>query len=242
MESAPFAAYAGLALALVILQVCLFATGLRAFVAEERRKRAETAAQVLRSLAETKQSSGASSRHKLHKASVREPRPRSTCSTHKHTDGAASLRPRAISSTPERPSHKQRSVVGVGSSHARDGVRSKKLVSGCSFLPPIEEAKANTRFSASCCALPSRSLGQVDGPALAIHTAQAERPREAMAESGRPAISVSSGSRFYGNVVEEMARKARANRGPIAPPPTLAAEAASSRAEPVVLMRRTLTA
>ena len=230
MESAPFSAYAGLALALVILQVCLFATGLRAFFAEERRKRAETAAQVLRSLAETKQSSGASSRHKLHKASVREPRPRSTCSTHKHTDGAASLRPRAISSTPERPSHKQRSVVGVGSSHARDGVRSKKLVSGCSFLPPIEEAKANTRFSASCCALPSRSLGQVDGPALALQHRR-ERPREAMAESGRPAISVSSGSRFYGNVVEEMARKAWANRGPIAPPTTPAAEGASSRAD-----------
>ena len=35
-----------------------------------------------------------------------------------------------------------------------------------------------------------------------------------------PKINVSSGSRFYGNVVEEMARKVRANRGLIAPPTT----------------------
>ena len=204
MDWEAFAACAGLALALalVILQVCLFATGLRGFVAEERRKRAETAAQVLRSLAETKQSSGASSRRKLHKASVREPRPLSTCSAHKHTNDAASLRPRASSTTPERPSHKHRSVVGVGSSHPRDGVRSAKLVSGCPFLPSIEEAKANKGFSAPCCTLPSRPRGQVAGPALAVQHRQ-ERPREAMAESGRPAVSVSSGSRFYANVVEE---------------------------------------
>ena len=32
-----------------------------------------------------------------------------------------------------------------------------------------------------------------------------------MAESGMPKIRVSSGSRFYGKAVEEMARKVRAN-------------------------------
>ena len=41
MESGAFAACAGLGLGLVILQQLFFATALRGFVAEERRKRAE---------------------------------------------------------------------------------------------------------------------------------------------------------------------------------------------------------
>jgi len=207
MESGAFAACAGLGLGLVILQQLFFATALRGFVAEERRKRAETAAQVLRSLEDApaqrkhspmKGSSGTGHRYKLHKTFVCDHSPQLTCSARKRTDHAASIRPLGSSSTP---------TVGVGSPHARDGVRSTKLASGCTkragTLPP----------------LPSKSSGLVACPA---HPPQRrrERPRETMAESGRPKISVSSGSRFYGNVVEEMVRKVRANRGLIAPPTT----------------------
>ena len=212
MESAPFSAYAGLALALVILQVCLFATGLRAFVAEERRKRAETAAQVLRSLedlfAERKHipvtcPSDTGPRHKLHKASVREPSLRSVCSTHKHNDHAGSPRPCASSSTPNSAraspvndpaiaiaSHKKSRAVSVGSSHARDSMHSTKLASGRT----------------------KRAL-----PPLASPAHRGKRRPETISESGGPKISVSSGSRFYGNIVEGIVR---ANRGRIAPPTT----------------------
>ena len=95
MESGAFAACAGLGLGLVILQQLFFATALRGFVAEERRKRAETAAQVLRSLGDApaqrkhspmKGSSGTGHRYKLHKTSVRDHSPQSTCSARKHTD------------------------------------------------------------------------------------------------------------------------------------------------------------
>ena len=168
MESAASAACAGLGLALVILQLLFFATALRGLVAEERRKRAETAAQVLRSLEDApaqpkhspmRGSSGTGRRYNLHKTSMHDPSQRLTCSAGKHNDHAASLRPLASSSMP---------AIGVGSPHARDGVRSTKLASGCTSragtLPP----------------LPSKSSGLVTCP-CPFTTAQA---REAAGDDG----------------------------------------------------------
>ena len=54
-----------------------------------------------------------------------------------------------------------------------------------------------------------------------------------MSESGRPQIRVSSGSRFYGNVVEEMARSKQRRKIAL---PTAPVGAASSHATRVVWM------
>jgi hypothetical protein len=256
MDFATCAGCAGITLALLVLPHLLFVVQIRGFVAEERRRRGEASAQMLRSLEDSlaerqhspmKESPDTGHRHKLHKASVCKPSPRSSCSTDKHCDRAASQRPRASASTPGRAaanaSHKQRPAVGIGSFD----MRSSKLASGCSkgagSMPvmSIVEARASTRFSTSCGTLPCPpqvASGQVACPAHATqHRRRSEGRRETMVESGRPKISVSSGSRFYGNVVEERAKQRRQ----IAPP-TTPVGAASSHAERVVWMRRTPTA
>jgi len=199
MDFATFAGCAGIALALIILPHLLFVVQIRGLVAEERRRRGEAAAQMLRSLEDSlakrqqspmKESPGTGHRHKLHKAYVCKPSPRLSCMTDKQYGHAASQRPRASSSTPGRAavactanaSHKQRPAVGIGSFD----MRSSKLASGCSEgagripLMSIVEARASTRFSTSCGTLPyppQVASGQVACPNTPVGAASSHAER-----------------------------------------------------------------
>jgi len=220
MDSGHVAGCAGIAAALAVLQQLLFVTALRRFVVEERQKRAETAAQVLHRLEDyllqdsPMRKPSTACLHKLHKTSACKLSAPSSL-TDKKKNHAASQRPRASTSTGDErspmASHKQRCIIGIKTPHARDETHLAKLTSGraqhAGSLPrsSIAEAKANDRFSTSRGAPPCHHVTTHIRPA---HATQ-HRQWETSAGPGRPKISVSSGNRFYGNVVEGKVRAKR---------------------------------
>jgi hypothetical protein len=201
MDFASSASCAGIALALVILQLLFFVTALRGFVAEERKKQAETAAQLLCSL-------GISCKSSSMNRSAGTGGETSPSSTDEKNNHVYALRSRASSSASDISSHKKRAVASVKSSRARD-IRSTKLPHGS----------------------PKRSSPLSSRAESATH-----RPRETVTETGRPKMTVSSGCRFYGNVVE---KTVRAHRVQISPPTTLVG--AVSRPQSGAMMRNSVS-
>ena len=193
MDFGHVAGCAGIALA--VLQLLHFVTALRRYVAEERQKRAETAAQVLHLLEDyllqdspMRMKPCNACRHTLHKTSAcRLSAPSSL--TDKKKIHVAAQRPRASTSTGEErspiASHKQRCIVGIETPHTRDDtcheIHSAKLTSGRSkhagSLPrsSIAEAMANDRFSTSRGAPPYH---HVTGPMVCPADAHATQRRQ----------------------------------------------------------------